>query len=206
MLKIENLCKKFKHHVIFDKVNLSLENGDLVHLYGINGSGKSTLFKLIAGILEPDSGTITIDKNKRVGAVIENPGFIENETILYNLKYLYTLLNSWNDAAQEKIEKLCNEFNLNLYSKEKLKNYSLGMRQKVAIIQAIMEEQDIILLDEPIRGLDQEAIEEFFKIINNLAKKKDKIIIIASHDLMDKLNYNRKLIIKDCKIYDETSK
>ena len=87
-------------------------------------------------------------KIKRVGAVIENPGFIENETILYNLKYLYTHLNSWNDAAQEKIEKLCKEFNLNLYSKEKLKNYSLGMRQKVAIIQAIMEEQDIILLDE----------------------------------------------------------
>ena len=205
MLKIENLNKKFRNNIIFDNVNLEFKKGDLVHLYGINGSGKSTLFKMIAGIIDPDKGKIEIENNKRVGAVIENPGFIENETILYNLKYLFSLLNKYDKKVEKSLEKLCEEFNLNLYNKEKIKNYSVGMRQKVSIIQAIMEDQDIILLDEPTRGLDQDAVKQFFNIMKNYAKKKDKIIIIASHDLMDKLAYNRQLIIRDFKIYEKNN-
>ncbi len=205
MLKIENLNKKFRNNIIFDNVNLEFKKGDLVHLYGINGSGKSTLFKMIAGIIDPDKGKIEIENNKRVGAVIENPGFIENETILYNLKYLFSLLNTYDEKVEKSLEKLCEEFNLNLYNKEKIKNYSVGMRQKVSIIQAIMEDQDIILLDEPTRGLDQDAVKQFFNIMKNYAKKKDKIIIIASHDLMDKLAYNRQLIIRDFKIYEKNN-
>ena len=173
MLKIENLNKKFRNNIIFDNVNLEFKKGDLVHLYGINGSGKSTLFKMIAGIIDPDKGKIEIENNKRVGAVIENPGFIENETILYNLKYLFSLLNTYDEKVEKSLEKLCEEFNLNLYNKEKIKNYSVGMRQKVSIIQAIMEDQDIILLDEPTRGLDQDAVKQFFNIMKNYAKKKD---------------------------------
>ncbi len=205
MLKIENLSKKFKNHTIFENVNLEFKKGDLVHLYGINGSGKSTLFKIIAGIIDPDKGKVEIEKGKKIGAVIENPGFIENETILYNLKYLYSLLNKYDEHSEKHIEKLCNEFNLDLYNKEKLKNYSVGMRQKVAIIQAIMENQDIILLDEPTRGLDQDATKQFFNIMKGYAKKKDKVIIIASHDLMDKLNYNKQLIIRNYKIYEKNN-
>ena len=94
---------------------------------------------------------------------------------------------------------------MDLYNKEKLKNYSVGMRQKVAIIQAIMENQDIILLDEPTRGLDQDATKQFFNIMKGYAKKKDKVIIIASHDLMDKLNYNKQLIIRNYKIYEKNN-
>lgn len=203
MLEIKNVSKKFRNNIIFEDINLSFKKGDLIHLYGLNGSGKSTLFKMIADILEPDKGEIIIEKGKRVGAVIENPGFIENETILYNLKYLYSLLNEYDEKAEEKIKKLCQEFNLDLYSKEKIKHYSVGMRQKTSIIQAIMENQDIILLDEPTRGLDQEAVSLFFDIVKKYAKNKDKVIIIASHDLMDKLDYTRKLVIEDHKIYEE---
>ena len=180
-----------------------MKKGDLVHFFGPNGSGKSTLFKMIVDILSPDKGRIIIESGKHIGASIENPGFIENETILYNLKYLYSLLNVYNMDAEEKIKELCNQFNLDLYSKEKMKNYSVGMRQKVAIIQAVMENQDIILLDEPTRGLDQEGINQFYELINNYHKKKNKVIIIASHDLMNKLPYTKKLIIKDFKIYDK---
>ena len=108
MLKIENLNKKFRNNIIFDNVNLEFKKGDLVHLYGINGSGKSTLFKMIAGIIDPDKGKIEIENNKRVGAVIENPGFIENETILYNLKYLFSLLNIYD----EKVDILITEKNI----------------------------------------------------------------------------------------------
>lgn len=206
MIKIKNLSKKFKRNIIFEDISLELKAGDLVHLYGSNGSGKSTLFKMIVGIMDPDKGTITIENGKKIGAVIENPGFIENETILYNLRYLYSLTNNYNEEVEEKIKQLCQEFDLDLYSSDKMKDYSVGMRQKTAIIQAIMENQDIILLDEPTRGLDQAAVEKVFEIIKNYAKQKNKLIIIASHDLMDKLNYNRLLSIKDYKIYDEKAK
>lgn len=206
MFKIENVSKKFGNHIIFEGVNLGFKKGDLVHFYGPNGSGKSTLFKIITDIMSPNEGKVIIEDGRRIGAVIENPGFIENETILYNLKYLYTLLNEYTEEVEKKIKSLCEKFNLDLYSTEKMKNYSVGMRQKTAIIQAIMEDQDIILLDEPTRGLDQDGVEEFFQIISEYNKKKDKIIIIASHDLMDKLPYNKKLVIKDYKIYDENVK
>lgn len=206
MIEIKNLSKKFKRNIIFEDISLEFKAGDFVHLYGSNGSGKSTLFKIIVGIMDPDKGTITIENGKRIGAVIENPGFIENETILYNLRYLYSLTNNYNEEVEEKIKQLCQEFDLDLYSNDKMKDYSVGMRQKTAIIQAIMEDQDIILLDEPTRGLDQAAVEKVFEIIKNYAKQKNKLIIIASHDLMDKLNYNRLLSIKDYKIYNEKAK
>ena len=83
-----------------------------------------------------------------------------------------------------------------------MKNYSVGMRQKVAIIQSIMENQDIILLDEPTRGLDQAGVEEFYKLIKDYSKEKNKIIMIASHESL-KLPFNRKLVIKDYHIYDQ---
>lgn len=203
MLEIKNVSKKFKSNIIFENINLKFKKGDLVHLFGINGSGKSTLFKMICNIMDPDKGEIIIDSDTKVGAVIENAGFVENENLLFNLKYLYSLLNTYDEAAEEKIKKLCDEFNLDLYSRKKLKNYSVGMRQKVAIIQAIMENQDILLFDEPTRGLDVDGVEEFFRIIKNISKQNNKIIIIASHDLMNRLDYNRQLIIENYKINEK---
>lgn len=202
MLEIKNISKKFSKHIIFQDVSLTLKEGELIHLYGPNGSGKSTLFKIIADITSPDKGQIKIEKGKRIGALIENPGFIENETILYNLKYLYSLSNKYDEKAEKHIETLCQSFQLDLYNQDKMKNYSVGMRQKVAIIQSIMENQDIILLDEPIRGLDEAGVEEFYKLTKEYNTEKDKIIMIASHESL-KLPFDRKLVIKDYQIYDQ---
>jgi len=202
MLKIKNISKKFGKHIIFQDVSLTLKEGELIHFYGPNGSGKSTLFKIITDITSPDKGQIEIEKGKRIGALIENPGFIENETILYNLKYLYSLSNKYDEKVKKHIETLCQSFQLDLYNQDKMKNYSVGMRQKVAIIQSIMENQDIILLDEPTRGLDEAGVEEFYKLIKEYNKEKDKIIMIASHESM-KLPFDRKLVIKDYQIYDQ---
>ena len=96
MLEIKNISKKFGKHIIFQDVSLTLKEGELIHFYGPNGSGKSTLFKIITDITSPDKGQIKIEKGKRIGALIENPGFIENETILYNLKYLTKNTNTLN--------------------------------------------------------------------------------------------------------------
>lgn len=187
MIKIKNLKKKYKNNIVFDQLNMTINDGELIYIHGINGSGKSTLFKIISGIIEQDDGEVIMDSDTHIGALIENPGFLENENIKFNLSFLAKLKNNYN---QEKIIELCQLFHLDFNSKSKLKNYSLGMRQKTGIIQAIMEDQNVILLDEPTRGLDQDSIEIFCKIINQLHES-GKTIIIASHDYISALSYDK---------------
>ncbi|MFR1739984.1 MAG: ATP-binding cassette domain-containing protein [Clostridia bacterium] len=201
MLKINNLSKSFHHHLVLDDCCLEIEKGDLIYIHGINGSGKSTLFKLICHILEADQGTIDMSDDVHIGALIENPGFLENETLQYNLKFLASLKDHYD---KEKIEKLCQQFQLDFHSRMKLKNYSLGMRQKAGIIQAIMEDQNFILLDEPTRGLDQESIQIFIQLINEYHQQ-GKTIIIAAHDYLQDIHYNKTYQLENGKLQqDET--
>ena len=185
MLEIHDLSKSFHQHLVLDHLNLKIQTGQLVYIHGINGSGKSTLFKLICDILKPDSGTIQISSDIHIGALIENPGFLENETLAFNLKFLASL-NHNHDP--QKIEQLCQLFQLDYQSRIKLKNYSLGMRQKAGIIQAIMEDQNLILLDEPTRGLDAESIQTFCQTINEF-NAQGKTIVIAAHDYLKEIHY-----------------
>lgn len=187
MLQIRNLSKSFHHNFVLEKCNLDIQKGDLVYIHGINGSGKSTLFKIICHILEPDSGTVTLSQDAHVGALIENPGFLENETIRYNLKFLASLKSHYNE---DYIIELCHQFHLDYKSRIRLKNYSLGMRQKTGIIQAFMEDQNIVLLDGPTRGLDQESIQIFIQMINDFHIQ-GKTIIIAAHDYLSEIHYNK---------------
>lgn len=187
MLKIENLKKAYKKNIVFENLNFQIHQGELIYIHGINGSGKSTLFKLICGISEKDDGTIIKDNNIEIGALIENPGFLENETLRFNLKFLASLKNHYDE---QKISNLCEAFHLDYHNKAKLKEFSLGMKQKAGIIQAIMENQDLILLDEPTRGLDNEAIQTFCQIINDLHNN-GKTIIIAAHDYLESLPFDK---------------
>ncbi|MEG0453338.1 MAG: ABC transporter ATP-binding protein [Coprobacillus sp.] len=193
MLKIEKLSKSFHKNIVLNDLNLDVQQGDLIYIHGINGSGKSTLFKIICGILEPDNGTVTKDSDIHIGALIENPGFIENESLHYNLKFLASLKHHFDE---ERIKELCELFHLDYQSKAKIKNYSLGMRQKTGIIQAIMEGQNFILLDEPTRGLDEEAVEAFCELINEL-NKQGKTIMIAAHDYLKQIPYNKTFHLKN---------
>ncbi len=187
MLQIHNLTKSFHQNEVLKHLDFHVEKGDLIYIHGINGSGKSTLFKLICDILKPDEGTIHINPKAHIGALIENPGFLENETLYYNLKFLASLKNNYN---KDVIENLCNQLQLDPHSRLKMKNYSVGMRQKVGIIQAVMEDQNFILLDEPTRGLDQESIHIFTQLINQYHNQ-GKTIIIASHDYVQDIQYNK---------------
>ncbi len=196
MLEIKKLNKSFHKTIVLEQLDLKVEDGDLIYIHGINGSGKSTLFKIICNILTQDAGELILKDNTSIGALIENPGFLENETLQKNLHFLASLNNHYNEDV---IKDLCQQFQLDFFNKNKLKTYSLGMRQKAGIIQAIMENQDFILLDEPTRGLDQESVDTFCSLINEL-NKKGKTIIIAAHDYQEDIHYNKIYHLKQGKL------
>ena len=186
MLQVKNISKNFKKNQVLNNISFQIYPGQIVHIAGRNGSGKSTLFKIITHLIKPTSGTITLDSNVKIGALIENPGFIEYESALTNLKFLANLNNAFDLST---VSNLMESFYLNPNDNSPVSKYSIGMRQKIGIIQAIMEDQNLILLDEPTRGLDPESIEQFVDLLNKL-RNQNKSIIIASHDLLPDLKYD----------------
>ncbi len=193
MLKVEEVTKSFKEIMVLKKVSLEASRGEMIHISGANGSGKSTLFKLITGLLSPDSGHVQIDDGDVIGALIENPGFLEFETAFTNMRFLANLNRKFDRTY---ISELMKNFNLDINDHRSVSNYSVGMRQKLGIIQAVMEGQNIILLDEPTRGLDDDSIHQFVLLMTKLVSK-NKTIIIASHDKIAALNYDVNYILKD---------
>lgn len=192
ILKIENVEKKFKDNVVLSNVNLEFNSGKIYGLIGRNGSGKTVLLKILCGFYAPTSGNVFLnDYNyiehnefpKETGALIEKPSFLPTLTGFENLKNLAKIQNKIKDKDIDEILKV-----VNLYEdKDKLYfKYSLGMKQKLGIAQALMENQNLIILDEPFNGIENDTA---LKIRNYLKDiKKDKIIIIATHikdDLID---------------------
>lgn len=186
MLKISGLSKKFKKRVILDHIDLELEFGNIYGFIGANGSGKSVFFKTICGFLKADGGTVALDDKvigkdidflPELGVLIEKPGFIENYTQFENLKYLAQINNIIND---ENIRAALEMVGLDLDNNEKVKNFSLGMRQRLAIAQAIMENQKIIILDEPFNGLDKQGAAQIKQLLLGL-KSPDRLILLTSH-------------------------
>jgi ABC-2 type transport system ATP-binding protein len=196
MTKISNVSKSFNSILVLDSINLEINQGDVIHIKGRNGSGKSTLLKIISGILSQDTGDIEFDEGTVVGALIENPSFIENETALFNVRFLYNLTNHFDLV---KVDELFKSLELNIHEKKLIRNYSVGMRQKVGIIQAIMEDQNLVLLDEPTRGLDDRSTLEFSRIVQKLKDKKVSIIICA-HDGVDLIEFNRRFTLNEGKL------
>ena len=193
MLKVSHVKKSFKKLAVLKDISLETQAGELVHISGVNGCGKSTLFKIIVGILKADSGEIHTDKDDYLGALIENPGFIEYETAWDNL----TFLGHFNHRFQpEKTRDLLKAFDLDPDNPQDVGNYSVGMRQKLGITQAVMEDQNIILLDEPTRGIDKEGVDQFVKLMKDL-RSENKTVIVASHDEIPGLVYDRRLRMKD---------
>ena len=192
-LSIRNLYKSFKKNDVLKNLNMTVNKGELIYIHGINGCGKSTLFKLITDIIKPTSGEIVFSADVRIGALIENPGFLENQTLKFNLKFLADFNKAYD---KNRIIALCNLFQLDFDNKEKIGKYSVGMRQKAGIIQAFMENQDFILFDEPTRGLDTASIQAFNELIKKSIQA-NKTIIIAAHDTFDELQFDRKYELKD---------
>ncbi|WP_415338071.1 ABC transporter ATP-binding protein (plasmid) [Clostridium perfringens] len=186
IISFNNYTKSFKNEVVLNKVNLEFKKGGFYGIIGKNGSGKSILFKAICGFLKPTEGYVVVNGKKigidvdfpdKLGAMIEKPGFLPNYSGFENLKYLAEIQNIIND---KKIYEVMHLVNLHPLSDKKVKNYSLGMKQRLGIAQAIMENPDIIILDEPMNGLDREGvllIRGILKELNDIGKT----IIITSH-------------------------
>lgn len=189
-IEIRNVSKRFDKNVVLNNVSLELESGKIYGIIGYNGSGKTVLFKCICGFYHVDSGEIIIDnlvmhKNidmlDNAGIIIEEPGYIRNFSGLKNLECLYRIRNK---ANKKYLKEVMRNVGLDPDSKKAVCHYSLGMRQRLAIAQATMENQDILILDEPMNGLDKKSVADMRRFFEQL-KMQNKIIILASHNKED---------------------
>lgn len=199
MLELRQIKKSFGQKLVLKNVSLLAKPGELIHISGINGSGKSTIFKIITGLLKADSGEIRLGENDVVGALIENPDFLEYESAMSNLHFLANLNKRFNEKI---VRDLLRHFMIDPDDPEPIAKYSVGMRQKLGIIQAVMENQNVILLDEPTRGIDQESISLFVALLKKL-KQQNKIVVVASHDQINELKYDRRFILHHGILQDE---
>lgn len=187
IIEVHNMSKKFKNKTLYKGLNLTIQEGTCVGFVGQNGAGKSVLFQLITGLLPMDSGTVTVggvqiggkDGNfpKDVGILINSPGYIDFYSGFRNLKLLAEINNTISDAQ---IRDTMNMVGLEPQLKMPVKKYSTGMKQKLGIAQAIMENQSIIILDEPYNALDFQTNRDITKIINKL-RSDGKTILLTSH-------------------------
>lgn len=171
-------------------VSLHCESGKIYGLVGHNGSGKTVLFKMICGFLSCDEGSISVngkvmgkekDMLTEAGIIIEEPGFLRTRSAYRNLEFLYTLRNK---KDRKYLYSVLEKVGLDPALKRPVGKYSLGMRQRFALAQAIMENPEILILDEPMNGLDRKGVEEIRELLLKM-KEENKLIILASHNRED---------------------
>ncbi|WP_300410208.1 ATP-binding cassette domain-containing protein [Lagierella sp.] len=189
-IEIENVEKSFDKGKVLDDINLTFESGKIYGLKGRNGSGKTMLLRVIAGLILPNRGKVTVDGKvlgedisfpPSIGVLIENPGYIPELSGKDNLKNIAEIKGIVTD---EKIEDTMRHFDLDPGNKKSVKKYSLGMKQKLGLCMAFMEDPELILLDEPMNALDEKAVKTLKDFLFE-KKNENKLIIIASHDMED---------------------
>ena len=190
VIEVKNVSKSFKGIPILNDINITCRSGKIYGIIGYNGSGKTVLFKCICGFLHVDSGEISVngrvmgkemDMLEHAGIIIEEPGYIRNLSGYRNLEYLYRITHKKDPAV---IHSIMLKVGLDPQSRKKVCHYSLGMRQRLAIAQATMEDQAILILDEPMNGLDKEGVAEMRKFFLE-QKERGKLILLASHNKDD---------------------
>ncbi len=210
-IEFKNVNKNFKKVEILKQINLKFETGNVYGIYGRNGSGKSVFLKMIAGFMLPTSGEILFDgenlnfKNefpKDLRALIENPSFFPDLTGFENLRLLAKIQNRIGD---NEILAALDIVNLTDEKDKKYSKYSLGMKQKLGIAQAIMENPKILILDEPFNGIEEKTVKKIIDYLNEI--KKDRIIIISTHIIEDLHKLTEKIYYFDNKeVYENIKK
>jgi ABC-2 type transport system ATP-binding protein len=188
VLKTENLTKKFKKKTVVDNLNISIQQGDIFGFLGPNGAGKTTTIRMLVGLIKPTSGKITIfgkdlqqdftEVIKDIGAIVENPELYPFYTGRQNLIHFAKLSGEVDKNRIEEVIKLVRLEN-RIYTK--VKTYSLGMRQRLGLAQALLNRPKLLILDEPTNGLDPQGMKEVREIISHLAHEEKITIFISSH-------------------------
>lgn len=189
-IEIKGVNKHFKDNHVLRDITVSFEGGKIYGLVGRNGTGKTVLMKLICGLAGPTEGEIWVEGRDiaadssipgSIGAIIEVPGFLPDISGFSNLKYLARLRNR---IGNREIAEAMTALGLDPRNKKRVGKYSLGMRQRLGIAQAIMENPNILLLDEPMNGLDSRGVEDVKRLLLEL-REQGKTIILASHHMED---------------------
>lgn len=184
---VDNASKQIKGTVILKNVCLTLSGGKIYGFQGPNGSGKTMLMRLVSGLIRPTSGEIYINGEKlgkdidfprSMGLLIENPAFLPNHTGLKNLELLAQIKNNF---SSEDVRQAIEAVGLDPDDKRSFRKYSLGMKQRLGIASAIMEKQEIIILDEPFNALDEQGVEQICQVIKD-ERERGALIIMACHD------------------------
>lgn len=189
-IEVQNVVKRFRDQVVLKNVSISFEKGQIHGIVGRNGSGKTVLFKCICGLMHPEEGVILVngkrvgrdvDMPEDIGAIIEAPGFLPNYS---GYKNLHFLANIRRKIGKEEILNVLKTVGLDPESRKHVGKYSLGMRQRLGIAQAIMEDPEILILDEPMNGLDNAGVQDIRALLLEL-KAQGKTILLASHNHED---------------------
>lgn len=190
VIEVKNAVKKWGGNIVLNSVSLTAEKGEIVGIVGRNGSGKTVLMKCICGFLNLDSGEIVvggqrvgydIDIPKSIGIIIESPGFLPNFSGFSNLWQLASIRG---EITKADVKRAIERVGLNPEDKKHVGKYSLGMKQRLGLAQAIMENPDVLILDEPMNGLDKEGVTDMRRYLLEL-KETGKTMIIASHNKED---------------------
>ena len=207
ILKCSNLKKQIKNKIIVENISFSINKGDIVGFIGPNGAGKTTIIKLILGLMKLSEGKVfingfDIEKDfikaiEKVGAIVENPDLYMYLSGYDNLKII---ANNYKNISKDRIHEVIKIVGLENRIKDKVSTYSLGMRQRLGIAEAIINEPELLILDEPTNGLDVEGIIEIRNLIKKLSQQ-GMAILISSHNLTEIDNLcNRIIAIKNGKI------
>ncbi len=189
-ITVKNAVKKFKDVTVLNNITVSFEKSKVHGLIGRNGSGKTMLMKCICGLVPLTSGAISVNSRiigkdvsvpKNIGVIIETPGFLPGYSAYNNLKFLAALNGK---IGKDEIRNAIKSVGLDPDDKKHVGKYSLGMRQRLGLAQAIMENPDILILDEPMNGLDKDGVKDMRQYLLDL-KSQGKTILIASHSAED---------------------
>lgn len=213
ILECKNLKKSFGKKKVIKDVSFSIEEGDILGFIGPNGAGKTTTIKLILGLQRIDEGTVTINSFdiekdfvkaiERVGTIVENPDMY---MYLSGRKNLELVRHLYKNITKERIEEVIKIVGLEKRIDDKVSKYSLGMRQRLGIAQAILHKPNLLILDEPTNGLDPEGIVDLRNLLKKLAKDEKMGILISSHNLMELESFcNKVCIIQSGEIIEQNN-
>ena len=195
-MKLEHITKKYGQNTVIDDINFDFGNSQIVGLIGKNGVGKTTLMKVMNGNIINYQGKVDLSKDENVGYLIEHPKLYDHKSGLYNLKLFAQVLGKGFD--KEYSDHIIDAFGMRPYIKKKVKKYSMGMKQKLAIAVSLMNKPKYLILDEPTNGMDPDGSIDVLKTIQSLVKQLEMKILISSHKLEDiELICDRAVFLRD---------